>query len=81
MISHPVFSGIRDTRSLALYVMFCRSLFVLFVYKLVLMLQLEFSVFEAVMINIVTYLFSVKPHNGTSVPEDNTSESMYLFVI
>jgi len=27
--SYPVFSGVRVTRSLVLYIMFCRSLFVL----------------------------------------------------
>jgi hypothetical protein len=36
MSSPPVFSGVHVTRSLVLYVMFCRSLFVLFLLPIVL---------------------------------------------
>jgi hypothetical protein len=41
--SPPVFSGVRVTRSLVLYVMFCRSLFVLFLLAFVLSVLLRFT--------------------------------------
>jgi hypothetical protein len=43
MSSPPVFSGVHVTRSLVLYVMFCRSLFVLFLLPIVLNVLLLFT--------------------------------------
>jgi hypothetical protein len=43
MSSPPVFSGVHVTRSLVLYVMFCRSLFVLFLLPIVLSVLLLFT--------------------------------------
>ena len=39
----PVYSGVRVTQSLVLYVMFCRSLFVLFLLAIVLFVLLSFT--------------------------------------
>jgi len=39
----PVFSGVRVTRSLVVCVMFCKSLFVLFLFVIVLSVLLRFT--------------------------------------